>query len=103
MELAIRAATSALTGTPAVSAIALISLCVGLVMRHLLPWPARGCGPNWPYSMPSDAPLYRAGKVLTWHARRAAPRTGNGCVKKLQHFQYVIKVERRLCFQSHHL
>jgi hypothetical protein len=32
-----RSATSALTGTPATSAMALISLGVGLVMRRLLP------------------------------------------------------------------
>src|SRR6202011_6326491 len=56
MELAMRVATSALTGTPATSAIALISLGVGLVMRYLSPLLARGCGlsPEWPCSTPPD-------------------------------------------------
>ena len=38
MELAMRVATSALTGTPATSAIALISFGVGLVMPNPLPF-----------------------------------------------------------------
>src|ERR1700688_974267 len=60
MELAMRAATSALTGTPATSAIALISLGLGLVMRHWLLL-ARGCAltPGWPCSTPPDGPSYR--------------------------------------------
>ena len=56
-------ATSRLTGTPAASAIALISFAVGLVMRYLLLLVlARGCGPNpgWPCSTPPDRPFYRA-------------------------------------------
>src|SRR3989440_2139274 len=62
MELAMRVATSASTGTPAASAIALISLGLGLVMRPLSPLMARGCGPIlvWPYSTPPDDPFYRA-------------------------------------------
>src|SRR5277367_4975094 len=50
MELAMRAATSASTGTPAASAIALVSLGLGRVMTRLLPcsrlWPVRGYGLN---------------------------------------------------------
>src|SRR5207302_9609757 len=60
MELAMRVATSALTGTPATSAIALISLGVGLVMRRLSPLLARDCGLSlkWPYSTLPDDPFY---------------------------------------------
>jgi hypothetical protein len=46
IEWAMRVATSVLTGTPATSAIALISLGLGLVMRYLAPLPARGCVPE---------------------------------------------------------
>src|SRR5438132_3795585 len=85
MEVAMRVATSASTGTPAASAIALIALGLGLVMpyllRCLLLWPAPGCAPKpeWPCSTPPDGPLYRADKVLAWHLRRAAPQTDSGC------------------------
>src|SRR5450631_203646 len=81
MEWAMRAAASASTGTPATSAIALISLGVGFVMRRLLLLMARGCGPipQWPCSTQPDVPFYRARPALVWHLRRAAPRTGNGC------------------------
>src|SRR5258707_12751941 len=68
MELAMRAATSASTGTPATSVIALISFAVGVVMPGLLPcwflyWffgPVRGCAPSleWPCSTPLRGPLY---------------------------------------------
>src|SRR5215208_5739489 len=46
MELAIRVATSALTGTPATSATALISFAVGLVIRCRLLLLARGYEPG---------------------------------------------------------
>src|SRR5436190_1857494 len=61
IELAIRSATSLLTGTPAISALALISFAVGLVMPRPLPLPARGCGPSpvLPYSTPPHDPFYR--------------------------------------------
>src|ERR1700690_3370619 len=51
MELAMRAATSASTGTPATSAIALISFGVGLVVRHLLLARRAAVAPNpvWPF------------------------------------------------------
>src|ERR1700704_5335003 len=39
MELAMRAATSASTGTPAISVIALISFAVGVVMPRWFPYP----------------------------------------------------------------
>src|SRR5712675_1830458 len=81
MELAMRAATSALTGKPATSAIALISLGLGFVMRDLLLLLARGCDRNRgsPCSTRPDDPVYRVRRVLVWHLRRAAPRTDNGC------------------------
>src|SRR6202011_4462508 len=62
MELAMRVATSALTGTPATSVIALISVGLGLVMRCLSPLMARGCGRRResPYSTRPDVPFYRA-------------------------------------------
>src|SRR3954447_16599072 len=58
MELAILAATSSVTGTPATSAIALICFAVGLVIWIVLPLPAQGCVPNreLPYSTPPDGP-----------------------------------------------
>src|SRR5258705_9073984 len=81
IELAIRSATSLLTDTPAMSAVALISFAVGLVMPHPLPSPARGCGPSpvSPYSTPPRDPFYRWQSVLASHLRRAAPRTDIGC------------------------
>src|ERR1700710_1872747 len=80
MELAILAATSSVTGTPATSAVALICFAVGLVMWILLPLTARGCDPNpeSPCSTPPDGPLYRDWSALALRPRIAAPQTGSG-------------------------
>src|SRR5215469_5496520 len=82
IELDTRSATSALIGTPATSAIAMICFRLGLLML-VVPavLPARGCdrSPEWPSSTPPDAPLYRARSALALLLRRAAPRTDNGC------------------------
>src|ERR1700716_661108 len=79
MELAMREAASASTGTPAVLVIAATSLGPGFVMRRLLLVPVRGCAPSleWPCSTPPDDPLYRDPRVLVSHLRRAAPQTGS--------------------------
>src|SRR4029079_2098976 len=79
MELAIRVATSGSTTTPAISAVALASLAVGLVMLQSPSLP--GCGLNQvsPCSRRLDGPFGRAPQA--WGPRRhtGAPRTGSGC------------------------
>jgi hypothetical protein len=57
MELAMRVATSASTGTPAAVAMALISFAAGVVMRPLCPLLVRGYGLN-PQS-PCRTPIAR--------------------------------------------
>src|SRR6266478_1489593 len=87
IELATRSVAAASKGMPATSAIALISLGLGLFMLasshdlDLRTWMVRGYvrSPGWPYSTPPDAPLYRAPSALVWLLRRAAPRMDNGC------------------------
>src|ERR1700694_5859437 len=74
IELAIRAATSSVTGSPAPAVIALISLGVGLVMYGPLPLMARGCDRSResPCNTPPDAPLYRDWSASALHLRTAA-------------------------------